>query len=207
MLFLAALPVVSFFFPGFAIAVISAPDCRSTWEWSFNSLGQSACMVAAFMMSTCNAGSFTVDPLPQGHSYPGPGGTDDSNLCKCSTVGYSLLSACAGCQGEHWISWSEYVTNCTTTLPPSFPNPIPSGTLVPRASGLSSTSQKRTFGTPTNRLSSVIPSSETQFKPGGHHRRRHRWCSSNLHPCCRVVLLSATATFGVVPRVRWRHCI
>lgn len=158
MLFLAALPVVSFFFPGFAIAVISAPDCRSTWEWSFNSLGQSACMVAAFMMSTCNAGSFTVDPLPQGHSYPGPGGTDDSNLCKCSTVGYSLLSACAGCQGEHWISWSEYVTNCTTTLPPSFPNPIPSGTLVPRASGLSSTSQKRTFGTPTNRLSSVIPS-------------------------------------------------
>ncbi|KAF8497760.1 hypothetical protein F5888DRAFT_1694652 [Russula emetica] len=100
---------------------------------SFNSLGQSACTIAAFMMSTCNAGSFTVDPLQPGYSYTGPGGTDDSNLCTCSTVVYSLISACAGSQGEDWISWSEYVTNCANILPPSsFPNPIPSGTRVPQ---------------------------------------------------------------------------
>ncbi|KAI0270215.1 hypothetical protein BGY98DRAFT_1190076 [Russula aff. rugulosa BPL654] len=131
---LAGLLAVSFFFPGFVIATISAPDCSLTWEWSFNSLGQNACMVAALMMSTCDAGSFAVGPLQPGESYPGPSGTDNSNLCKCSTVGYSLISACTGCQGERWIRyWSEYVTNCTKTLPPSsFPNPIPSGTRVPQ---------------------------------------------------------------------------
>ncbi|KAF8497761.1 hypothetical protein F5888DRAFT_249657 [Russula emetica] len=131
---LFAAPVVSLlFFSVFAVAAISSPDCSTTWEWSFNSLGQNACTVAAYMMSTCNWGSFTVEPLQPGLMYDGPSGADNSNLCKCSTIGYSLLSACAGCQGADWISWSEYVTNCTETLPPSsFPNPIPSGTSVPQ---------------------------------------------------------------------------
>ena len=154
MLLLGAPLMVFFFFPGFAIARISSPDCSLTWKWvcmlsiphcmswplpglmgffvqSFNSLGQNACTVAAFMMSTCNAGcefdrlisfgfilycvvyflisfvAFTVDPLQPGYSYPGPNGTDNSDLCKCSTVGYSLISACAGCQGEHWIRYDS----------------------------------------------------------------------------------------------------
>jgi hypothetical protein len=48
---------------------------------------------------------FIVDPLRPGYSYTGPSGIDDSDLCKCSTVGYSLISACAGCQGEDWIRY------------------------------------------------------------------------------------------------------
>jgi hypothetical protein len=71
------------FFSGFATAGIYAPDCSLSWEWvcilsfplcipwslslsdsdplalcvqTFNSLGQNACTVAAFMMSTCSGG-------------------------------------------------------------------------------------------------------------------------------------------------------
>ncbi|KAF8463025.1 hypothetical protein DFH94DRAFT_481949 [Russula ochroleuca] len=119
------------FFSGFAVAQISAPNCYSEWAWSFNSLGQNPCLVAATMLGTCNGGSFTVFPLQAGGSYLDPSG-DDSNLCKCNTVAYSLLSACEGCQGGDWITWSEYSLNCTKTLPPSqFPNPVPTGTRVP----------------------------------------------------------------------------
>ncbi|KAI0265732.1 hypothetical protein BGY98DRAFT_958853, partial [Russula aff. rugulosa BPL654] len=66
--------------------VCAAPDCSSDWIWSFNSLGQNPCTVAAYMFSTCHAGSFT-------------GG----DLCLCNTIAYSLLSACDGCKGSQWI--------------------------------------------------------------------------------------------------------
>ncbi|KAI0270214.1 hypothetical protein BGY98DRAFT_268207 [Russula aff. rugulosa BPL654] len=122
-----------FFFSGFAVAGPSAPDCsstlNSTWEWSFNSLGQNACIVAAYMLSTCHKGSFTLQPLPPGDYYTGPSAAQGTDLCLCNTIAYSLLSACDGCQGSEWISWSDYAFNCTTILPPgSFPNPIPAGT-------------------------------------------------------------------------------
>jgi hypothetical protein len=51
--------------------------------------------------------AFTISPLQQGYSYFGPSGVDDSNLCKCSTVGYSLLSACGGCQGQTWVTYDS----------------------------------------------------------------------------------------------------
>ena len=49
--------------------------------------------------------AFTILPLQPGYSYFGPSSVDDSNLCKCSTVGYSLLSACGGCQGQTWVTY------------------------------------------------------------------------------------------------------
>jgi hypothetical protein len=121
------------FFSGFAAAGIYAPDCSLSWEWTFNTLGQNACTVAAFMMSTCSGGSFTINALPgPSYSYSGPSGSDDTDLCKCNTIAYSLLSACDACQGAEWISWAEYKYNCTTVLVPSeFPNPVPAGTSVP----------------------------------------------------------------------------
>ncbi|KAI0246197.1 hypothetical protein BJV78DRAFT_1286662 [Lactifluus subvellereus] len=119
---------------GVAVAQIYAPaDCIPLWQWTSNSLGQNACTVAAYLMGTCNQGAFTIDPLGPGESYFGPSGDDDGNLCKCSTVAYSLLSACDACQQETWIDWSEYSTNCTKIMPvSSFPNPVPSGTRVPQ---------------------------------------------------------------------------
>ncbi|KAI0246210.1 hypothetical protein BJV78DRAFT_1256871, partial [Lactifluus subvellereus] len=41
---------------GIAVAQIYAPDCSLTWQWTFNSLGQNACTVAAYLMATCNGG-------------------------------------------------------------------------------------------------------------------------------------------------------
>ena len=51
---------------------------------------------------------FTVDPLLPGEEYFGPSGVDNSNLCKCSTVAYSLVSACAACQDAEWITYGPY---------------------------------------------------------------------------------------------------
>ncbi|KAN0135279.1 hypothetical protein V8E53_006844 [Lactarius tabidus] len=113
-------------------AQISAPNCSLLWEWSFNSLGQNACTVAAYLMSTCNSGAFNISPLPSGFWYTGPAAAEGANTCKCNTVAYNLVSACDGCQAEIWISWVEYSTNCTAILAPStFPNAVPEGTRVP----------------------------------------------------------------------------
>jgi hypothetical protein len=53
--------------------------------------------------------AFTIAPLMPGgnHSYTGPSGPDDSDLCKCNTVAYSLISACDACQGSTWISYDS----------------------------------------------------------------------------------------------------
>lgn len=74
MLRLAAPFASLFLFSGFAVGGIYAPDCSTSWSWvrmllsflspelcsycaqSFNSLGQNACTVAAYLMSTCNGG-------------------------------------------------------------------------------------------------------------------------------------------------------
>jgi len=134
MLHLAAPFASLFLFSGFQVAVarIYAPDCGTSWGWTFNSLGQNPCTVAAYLMSTCNGGSFTIKSLAPGHHYTGPSDYDDADSCMCNTVTYSLLSACAACQGEEWIWWPKYTYNCTNVLPASsFPNPVPDGTHVP----------------------------------------------------------------------------
>ncbi|KAF8463026.1 hypothetical protein DFH94DRAFT_481974 [Russula ochroleuca] len=216
------------FFSGFAVAQIVSPNCESTWSWSFNSLNQDPCKVAATMLGTCNGGTFTITPLQQGYLYYGPSGIDDSNLCKCSTVGYSLLSACGGCQGQTWVTWSEYSFNCTRTLPPSqFPNPVPSGIRVPHWALLDVTNEnlwdfnKSYAAGGENSLACLFPCycftpvltfidspelapgstpgpsspSSPSSKAGDHRCRRPRRHSSNLPPCCGVVILSATASF------------
>jgi len=76
--------------------------------------------------------NFTLGPIAVGWAYIGPDIPENSYSCICSTVTYSLLSACAACQGPGWIEWSTWVTNCTTVLPPStFPNPVPTEISVP----------------------------------------------------------------------------
>jgi len=124
-----------FFFSSFAAAQVSAINCTlESWDWTFNSLSQDPCIVTAYMMATCDNGAYTLGPPVSGYSeYGAPGGSSASDLCYCNTVGYSLWSACAACQGYTWMPWSEWITNCTKTLPPSsFPNPVPSKIRVPQ---------------------------------------------------------------------------
>lgn len=57
----------------------------------------------AFVISSHHFSAFDVGSLPSGYVYTGPDGSDNNDTCKCNTVTYSLLSACAACQGEGWV--------------------------------------------------------------------------------------------------------
>lgn len=117
---------------GSARAQVSAPNCTdSSYGWSYNSLSQSPCFVAAYLAAVCNNGTFTIPALLPQHSYTGPNGQDNDDLCKCNTVLYNLISACDACQGEPWIAYSTWTINCTSVVTPgTFPEPIPEGTRV-----------------------------------------------------------------------------
>ncbi|KAI0297408.1 hypothetical protein BC826DRAFT_165704 [Russula brevipes] len=124
-----------FLFPGFTIAPIVAPSCTASsgWNWIYNTRNQNPCTVAAYLGGRCNQGSFTVRPVQLGYTYSASGGlTGDSLYCTCNTVMYSLLSACAGCQGAIWESWSWYSSNCTKRSVSWFPYDVPIGTSVPQ---------------------------------------------------------------------------
>ncbi|KAH9960178.1 hypothetical protein BC827DRAFT_1209690 [Russula dissimulans] len=96
----------------------SFPECGEAWKWSYNSLGQNPCSVAASLEALCFGGEYVIDPLQSGHSYNGPL-YGESNSCQCNTVVYSLVSACGACQGSTWITWSQWSFNCSDIYAPS----------------------------------------------------------------------------------------
>jgi hypothetical protein len=49
--------------------------------------------------------AYTIGPLQPGYSYVGPETPSEYDPCKCSTVVYSLISACDACQGAQWITY------------------------------------------------------------------------------------------------------
>jgi len=117
--------------PGVLSQTTTSAFCTVTsLSWTFNSLGDSPCQVAADLAGVCNGGVFDLKPLDDGFVYLGPT-VAVQNSCRCSSVYYSMLSACAACQGRDWLDWSEYDGNCTTIYPGVFLQPIPAGTRVP----------------------------------------------------------------------------
>ncbi|KAH9958188.1 hypothetical protein BC827DRAFT_613222 [Russula dissimulans] len=125
------LPVLTASGPVFA--QISYPNCTASgWKWSYNSLNQNPCNVAASLAAPCSGGQYNISPLSPGYSgYTGPPSGHD-NFCQCNTVVYSLISACGGCQGGNWTQWSQWSYNCTAvSLPSTYPYAIPGGTRVP----------------------------------------------------------------------------
>jgi hypothetical protein len=69
-----------------------------------------------------------VQELPPDTHYAPP----VANECECNTVVYSLISACADCQGAFYSTWADWAVNCTgTRFLSSFPEAIPAGTAVP----------------------------------------------------------------------------
>jgi hypothetical protein len=121
------------FYSRHALSQSSAACSLGSWDWvrlnrfislsftnstskTFNSMGQDPCRVAAVLESPCifysqsafSCTTFSSSPrtapslpaLPLGGSYP----PSNDSSCKCSSVVYSLLSACAACQGGSWIS-------------------------------------------------------------------------------------------------------
>jgi len=109
----------------------SNASCLPFYNWTYNSVEQSPCQVASSLLAVCNDGPFPVSALPdQSHQYVGPS-LQDANTCQCNTVTYSLMSACGACQGSTYLSWSVWSANCPIVYLRSYPEPIPSGVLVP----------------------------------------------------------------------------
>ncbi|KAL4065518.1 hypothetical protein V8B97DRAFT_2025776 [Scleroderma yunnanense] len=101
--------------------------CPPEYNWMNNSKGQSPCLIAAYVQSVCNYGSWTVDPLANYTHYI----VTNANPCQCSSVTYSLMAACSICQGRYYIAWSTWSINCSTVYLGVYPENIPSWTPVP----------------------------------------------------------------------------
>ncbi|KAG2041608.1 hypothetical protein BDR03DRAFT_669108 [Suillus americanus] len=102
--------------------------CLSSFGWMNNSLGQDPCLVASYLQSACTP--MMAGPLPPGYIYSAPSAAT-ANPCECSTVTYSMLSACADCQNAGYLNWSAWSTSCTQTSIREYPMDIPAGTKVP----------------------------------------------------------------------------
>jgi len=101
--------------------------CGSNYTWAENSFRQNPCIVASYLQGVCSSGGFTVQPLPPNTHYAPP----EANECECNTVVYSLISACADCQGSFYSTWDDWSMNCTGVYIQTFPEAIPAGTAVP----------------------------------------------------------------------------
>lgn len=91
--------------------------------WTVNDRGQTPCLVAAVLEAPCQGGDIVyIGPL-----------ANNSTLCQCNTVTYSLVSACAACQGQRFISWSQWIANCTTSNVSiaTYPLRLPTSVQVP----------------------------------------------------------------------------
>ncbi|KAK7024451.1 hypothetical protein VNI00_016302 [Paramarasmius palmivorus] len=125
----------------FGIFVITAQGqvpvvatCNAGFEWSFNSLNQSPCQLASYLGGTCIGGPFGIPPLPNtGNVYEGlPLG--ENNICRCSSVFYSALSAC-----------SNFTCRMMVLTRGSFPRDVPSETRIPSWAYLDVRQSNNTF--------------------------------------------------------------
>ncbi|KZP08341.1 hypothetical protein FIBSPDRAFT_874621 [Athelia psychrophila] len=119
-------------------------SCLPDYVWMENSLGQNPCTMATIAQDACG-GTWNILPFPppaQAAGYYYPGSTDASkSTCMCSTVTYSLFSACGICQNGSFATWPQWTTNCTgiALSLSTFPDPIPANTTFPAWAYLNAT--------------------------------------------------------------------
>ncbi|KAH9965535.1 hypothetical protein BGW80DRAFT_1344663 [Lactifluus volemus] len=113
------------------IVSVLYPKCSPGWDWSFNSLRQNPCHMAALLLAECSPdGSYLVPALKPNQTYVNT--REGAGPCMCNTVTYSLLSACGACQDRDYMDWAGWVYNCTEIVEPSiYPKPVPNDTCVP----------------------------------------------------------------------------
>ncbi|KAJ4487761.1 hypothetical protein J3R30DRAFT_3430893 [Lentinula aciculospora] len=122
------------------IHALDTASCNAStgFDWSYNSLSQDPCTVATYLGAVCNNGQYTIPAINSTEFYSGPTSATQ-NECRCSSVFYSLLMACAQCQGASITTWTSYNQNCSTIYAGVFLDSIPSGTAVPHWATLTST--------------------------------------------------------------------
>ncbi|TFK50876.1 hypothetical protein OE88DRAFT_188698 [Heliocybe sulcata] len=106
----------------------------TAYEWTYNSLHQSPCLVASYTISACSTSAIAVPSGICGYALT-PSLLTLAAPCLCSLVVYNLLSACSACQNcsvpSSLVPWHDYLTNCSTFSLTGYPQPIPPGTSVP----------------------------------------------------------------------------
>jgi len=117
--------------------------CIPDYQWTINSLKQTPCLVAAYLESTCG-GHYQVNSIPNGTHYVGPNFTL-ANPCLCSSVTYSLISACGLCQNRTFETWTNWALNCIQTEIADYPKPINQTVVVPLWAYLNITQTNNTF--------------------------------------------------------------
>jgi hypothetical protein len=117
---------------------------------------------------------FNLSPLSPGYVYLGPS-VANANSCRCSSVYYSLLSACAYCQGRNYLKWSAYNSNCSTVYSSVFTQQIPVGVKVQAwayqnvdvADNFNVTLAQTTKGTESSRAAAASSTRSTKISTGG----------------------------------------
>ncbi|KAF8201561.1 hypothetical protein BJ912DRAFT_945678 [Pholiota molesta] len=132
-------------------------QCINTYEWAINSEGQTPCLVAAYLESACGRPT-QVNAVPVNNQYLGPNSTQQ-NPCLCSSVTYSLVSACGGCQARNFQNWTTWSMDCINPSLTTFPEQIPSNVMVPKWAFLNLTLTGDTFDpvAAQNVLQGVLP--------------------------------------------------
>ncbi|GJE88608.1 hypothetical protein PsYK624_046910 [Phanerochaete sordida] len=123
-----------------AHAQITTAVCGTDYIWMDNDKGQQPCLVAAYLEAPClsTPSDAVVLGLVQGlvttYTPPGPNGFYPASICMCSSVLYSLLSACAICQGFGIDSFSDWTAQCPSSMISNgaYPDPIPAAVGVPQ---------------------------------------------------------------------------
>ncbi|KDR73492.1 hypothetical protein GALMADRAFT_251200 [Galerina marginata CBS 339.88] len=118
-------------------------QCVASYSWSVNSLGQTPCLVAAYLESLCGVPT-SVDSIPNGTHYLGPTNSQQ-DPCKCSSVTYSMVSACGGCQGRTFQNWTTWDQFCIGPEVSTFPKMIPAEVEVPKWAFIDITAIGNTF--------------------------------------------------------------
>ncbi|KAJ7343295.1 hypothetical protein DFH08DRAFT_222512 [Mycena albidolilacea] len=117
--------------------------CTPLYQWSINNKNQTPCLVAAFLESVCQ-GLAEVNSIPVGTHYIGPSPAN-ATPCQCSTVTYSLVSACGGCQERTFLSWTDWAANCREVEVGRFLEAVPTQVIVPSWAYLDVTKTNNTF--------------------------------------------------------------
>jgi len=151
--------------------------CTPLYDWSINSKSQTPCLVAAFLESACQ-GPVEVNSIPEGTHYVGPL-PNNATVCQCSTVTYSLISACGGCQNRTYQNWTSWAANCVRVEVGQFLQTVPTQVVVPSWAYLDVTKTNNTFNPilanlslassssalPSSSASSIAPPSTTSVSP------------------------------------------
>jgi len=116
-----------------SLAQTTSASCITGFEWTLNNLQQSPCLVAAILGHQCAPDTaFNVPEIVSGQRYLPPSG-QQANSCECSSIYFSLLSACAICQGSSlgtFTSWTQACPQSNVSLE-TYPMTTPNGTRIP----------------------------------------------------------------------------